>query len=378
MAGKNYYEILGVSKTASEDEIKAAYRKLAKQYHPDLNKGNKEAAEKFKEVNQANEVLSDKNKRTQYDAELEGRAFNFGNGGGFSGFSSGGFDFGEDIMNIFNMFGGGGGARQSAYQARSGADINAKVTISFVEACKGTSKEINITKNEVCVFCNGNGSKDGKHYEKCSKCNGLGKIQYVSDSIFARTTSIRDCNVCNGTGKIIKEKCPACGGKGLTRKNKTLKLEIPAGVDNGVTVRYRGDGDASSFPGGEPGDLLVHINVTPHKFLKRKGADLYSEVPISLYTATVGGTVDIPSLDGVIQTKIPEGTQTGYVVLNRGKGAKARSGYGDLYTTFIVETPKSLSSEQKELMRKLYMDITERQTPKQKAYNSDLSDYYKS
>lgn len=374
MATKNYYDILGVSKTATEDEIKAAYRKLAKQYHPDLNKNNKEAAEKFKEVNQANEILSDKGKREQYDAELEGRSFGGNFGGG--GFSAGGFDFGEDIMNIFNMF-GGGGARQSAYQKNAGADIDARITISFAEACKGTSKEINITKNEQCAYCNGNGSKEGKHFEKCSKCNGLGKIQYVSDSIFARTTSIRDCNVCNGTGKIIKEKCTACAGKGLIRKNKILKIEIPAGVDNGNTVRYRGDGDAPRVPGGEHGDLLVHVSVTPHKFLKRKGADLYSEVPVSMYTAMVGGNVDIPSLDGLISAKIPEGTQTGYVIYTKGKGVKVRNGAGDLYTTVLVETPKNLTNEQKELMRKLYMEITEKQTPRQKTYNADLESFYK-
>lgn len=372
MAGKNYYDILGVSKTATEDEIKAAYRKLAKQYHPDLNKNNKEAAEKFKEVNQANEVLSDKQKREQYDAELEGRAF----GGNFAGGNFGGFDFGEDIMNIFNMF-SGGSSRQTSYQNRNGADIEARISISFVEACKGVYKEINITKNEQCVYCNGNGSKDGKNFEKCGKCNGVGKIQYVSDSIFARTTSVRDCTACNGTGKIIKEKCTACGGKGSIRKNKTLKIEIPAGVDNGNTVRYRGDGDSPKMQGGESGDLLVHISVTPHKFLKRKGADLYSEVPVSLYTATVGGSVDIPSLDGLISAKIPEGTQSGFVLYTKGKGIKTRNGAGDLYTTVIVETPKNLTAEQKEIMRKLYMDITEKQTPRQKTYNSDIDSYYK-
>ena len=369
---ENYYDILGVSKTAADEEIKSAYRRLAKKYHPDLNKDNKEAAEKFKKVNQANEILSDRQKREQYDAELEGRAF----GGGFSGAGGGfsGFDFGEDIMNIFNMF--GGGTRRTT-QNRSGADIQATVNLSFVEACKGVSREINITKNEQCAYCGGNGSKDGKHYEKCSKCNGMGKVQYVSDSIFARTTSVRDCPTCNGTGKIIKEKCTACGGKGAVRKNKTLKIEIPAGVDNGNTVRYRGDGDSSRMPGGEPGDLLVNITVSPHKFLKRKGFDIYSEVPVSLYTATVGGNVDIPSLDGLITTKISEGTQSGYVIYNRGKGIKSRQGIGDLYTTVIVETPKNLTAEQKELMRKLYMDITEKQTPRQKTFNADVESFYK-
>jgi len=371
---KNYYDILGVSKTASEDEIKAAYRKLAKKYHPDLNAKNAEAAEKFKEVNQANEVLSDAKKRAQYDAELEGRFTGFGGGGAgsFSGFS--GFDFGEDIMNIFNMF---GGRQRTETQNRNGADIAVRLTISFVEACKGASKEINIARNERCQTCNGNGSKDGKAFDKCTQCNGMGKVQYVSDSIFARTTSIRDCPSCNGLGKIIKERCVACGGKGLVRKNKALKLDIPAGVDNGNTVRFRNDGDASKFPGGENGDLLVQLTVSPHRFLHRKGADLFCEVPISLYTATVGGEIDIPTLDGTTIVKIPEGTQNGYTICTKGKGAKSRFGWGDLYTTVNIETPKALTSEQKELMRKLYMDITEKQTPKQKAYNLDLENFYK-
>lgn len=373
MEKQNFYEVLGVEKTATADEIKSSYRKLAKKYHPDLNPNNDAAAQKFKEVNEAYETLSDEGKRAQYDAELEGRFAGFG-GSGFD-FSGGGF--GDDIINnIFNMF-TGGGARQGASAQTRGKDISMNLVLTFEEAVKGTKKDISFNKNEACSSCKGTGAKDGKAFDKCPKCKGTGKIQYVSQSLFSQTINVRPCDACGGTGKIIKEKCPDCGGKGFNRKPKNLKVDIPAGVDNDNIVRVRGEGDACPNGAGPNGDLLLNIAVRPHKLLKRKGNDLFCEITVSMMQAVTGGKVEIPYIDGTISQTLPEGVQSGYVLYIRGKGVRSRGVTGDMYVTVSVETPKSLSSSQKEALRKFYAELGDKNTPKTKAFEQSMNEVYR-
>lgn len=358
---KNYYEILGVEKTASEDEIKTAYRNLAKKYHPDLNRGNDEASEKFKEINEAYETLSDSNKRAEYDNPSQ-QGFNFG---GFGG-SSGGF---EDIFDIFSSFTGGGANRRGREQSRQGTDIHISMSLDFVEACKGVHKDVKVVMRERCSECNGNGSKNGTAYTTCSKCGGTGKIQYVSESIFGRTVNARACDECNGTGKKVTEKCTKCKGSGFESKNKTIGLDIPAGVEDGNELSVRGYGNQSKFDGGENGSLIISINVVPHKLLKRKGIDLFVELPVPFIVATIGGTIEVPSLDGTFSQKIPEGTQSGTMLRIRGKGIKQRNGQtGDLYLNVVVEVPKNLSKKQKKMFDDLSEDLDRKQYSKFREY----------
>ena len=374
MAKQNYYEVLGVQKTASADEIKSSYRKLAKQYHPDLNPNNEAAAQKFKEVNEAYETLSDDRKRAQYDAELEGRFSGFGGGGGFD-FSEGGF--GDDIINnIFNMF-TGGGARSGASAPARGKDITMNIVLTFEEAVNGTKKSVSFNRNEACPACKGTGAKGGTAYEKCAKCKGTGKIQFVSQSMFSQTVNLRPCDACGGTGKIIKEKCADCGGKGFHRKPKNLKVDIPSGVDNDNVVRVRGEGDACPNGAGPNGDLLLSVSVRPHKLLKRKGNDLFCEISVSMLQAITGGKVEIPHVDGTFSQTLPEGLQSGYVLYIRGKGVRSRGTTGDMYVTVSVETPKALSTAQKETLRKFYADLNEKNTPKTAQFEKTMAELYK-
>lgn len=372
---KDFYGILGVSKTATDDELKSAYRKLAKKYHPDLNKNDKQAEEKFKEVNEAYEVLSDSKKRQMYDSGAYdmGAGGGFGGGGGgfdFSSFTGGGFD---DILNFF--FSGGRGS--SGVDTR-GEDIEININLSFDEAAKGVKKDISFGKNEQCNTCRGTGAKDGTKFEKCSKCGGTGKIQYVNDGMFRRTVNVRACDACRGTGSKILESCPICASKGYNKKTVTLAADIPAGVDNGTILKYGGEGNASKTPGGISGDLLIAINVTPHKLLKRKNLDLFVEVPVSLTHAITGGKTEIPSAYGKIVYFIPEGTQSGQMFYVKGKGIKASNGRtGDLYITVIIDTPKNMTSEQKKLVKELESKLTDKQQPKVKNFNDIMNNIYK-
>ncbi len=364
---RNYYEVLGVDKNASEADIKSAYRKLAKKYHPDLNQGNDEAMAKFKEVNEAYETLSDSEKRANYDNPRP----NFG--GGFNG-SSGGFGGFEDIFDIFSSFSGGGATRRGGAQSRNGTDINVTLNLTFVEACKGVKKEIKIQKRERCSECRGTGAKNGTEYNTCGKCNGTGKIQYVSDGFFGRQVSYRECPDCNGTGKKIKERCTKCNGSGFETKTKTLTLEIPAGVDDGNVLNVRGNGNQSKYADGMDGNLILSINVSPHKLLKRNGNDLFVELPIPFITATLGGSIEVPSLDGTFSQKVPEGTQSGTVLRIRGKGVKSKNGrVGDLYLNVVVEVPKNLSRAQRKALEALSEDIDRKQYSQYKAYMDKIS-----
>ncbi len=340
---QNYYETLGVDKNASADEIKSAYRKLAKKYHPDLNKDDASAAAKFKEINEAYEVLGDANKKANYDqyGSADGPNPNDFFGGGARG---GGFDF--DLGDIFgNIFGGGGfggrGARSGGFSPIDGQDITMRINLTFEEAVNGVKKEINYTRTEECHDCHGTGARNGTEYTTCSECGGSGYVRYNQDSIFGRITQTGVCKSCNGTGKKIKEKCSTCNGKGSKRGNSSVTITFPAGIDNNQVVTARGYGEAGAR-GGAAGDLQIVVNVADHPILKRDGYDILLDVPLPFTIAMTGGKVIIPSLEGKLELDIPENTQSGTVLKLRGKGVKHLNGNGkgDMKITIKVELPK--------------------------------------
>lgn len=382
---KNYYEVLGVDKKASQDDIKAAYRKLARQYHPDLHPNDEECAKKFKEINEANEVLSDPQKRQQYDYELEnpgaanggfGGFGGFGSGGGFSGSSTGGFGsggFGDIFGDIFGSFMGGG--RGETEEDKQGEDIKLEVELSFLDAAKGCKKDITYSRKEPCSDCRSTGAKNGTQYKTCDKCKGTGTIQYVSGNSIFRSVRQGACDACGGKGKIILEKCPTCGGKGYQRKSTTISLTIPAGADNGSYIRKKGYGEAS-LRGGEPGDLIVVFKVLPHKLFKRKNFDLYIDLPISFATAALGGKVQVPTLDDTVWLDIPEGTQTGKTFTIRGKGINSRLGAGNLNVTVTVEVPSKLTKAEKQRLMDFDSDIELKQYDKMKKYDDAMQALY--
>ena len=376
MAAKNYYEILGVSKTASQDEIKSAYRKLVKQYHPDLHPNDPACAEKFKEINEANEVLSDEKRRKQYDFKLEhpnmggfGGFSGGGAGGGFSGF--GGF---EDIFgDIFGSF--GGGSRTRAQAKSQGEDITVEISLSFLDAAKGCTKDITYTRNQPCASCKGTGAKNGTAYKTCEKCGGTGQVQYVNNSGFFRSVSVRACDECHGTGKKIIDTCPDCKGKGYVRSTTKVTLNIPAGADTGSYMRKRGYGEASRN-GGEAGDLIVVFKVEDSKIFRRKNFDLYVDLPISYKTAALGGKVEVPTIDDTFTYTIPEGTPSGKTFCVRGKGIRGARGSGDLYIVVSVEIPAKLTREQKKLIEELDANLDVKQCEKMKRYKDNLQAMY--
>lgn len=368
----DYYKILGVEKTASQDEIKSAYRKLVKQYHPDLHPGDEKCAEKFKEINEANEILSDPEKRKQYDFELEHPgASSFGGAGGFSGQGFSGF---SDIFgDIFSQFTGGGSRAQ---RNTKGDDVTIEVELSFLDAAKGCRREINYMRKEPCKSCKGNGSKDGTAFKTCDKCQGTGQVQYSAGNGFFRTVSTRACPACGGLGKIILEKCPDCGGKGYNRKQNTVVLDIPAGADTGSYMTKKGAGNASPY-GGECGDLIVLFKVAPHKMLTRKGFDLYVEVPISYKTAVLGGTVKVPTVDNAVDFDVPAGTQSGKTFVMRGKGIQSsRGGTGNLYITVKIEVPTKVGRSQKKMLEDFDDELEIKQYSDIKNYSSNVQSLY--
>lgn len=371
---ENHYKTLGVDKNASANDIKTAYRKLVKQYHPDLNPNNPEAAAKFKEINEANETLSDPQKRAAYDYELANPGMKGFGGGGFSGFggSSGGFGGFSDIFgDIFGSFGGGGNARQD----NTGEDITVTLDLSFLDAAKGSTKEITYSRNEPCETCRSTGAKDGTKYKTCDKCKGSGQVQYVNNSGIFRTVSVRACDACGGSGKKILEACTACSGRGYTKKQTKVKLDIPAGADTGSYMRKRGFGEASKT-GGAAGDLIVVFNVLPHKIFRRKGKDLYVELPISYKSAVLGGKVAVPHLDETFTFNIPEGTQSGKVFYIKGKGIRARNGTGDMYITVFIEVPSKISRDQKKKLQDFNEAVEEKQYQKIKQFRENVESLY--
>ena len=355
MAKKDYYESLGVAKDASEEEIKKSYRRLAMKHHPDRNPGDKASEEKFKEIKEAYEVLSDSKKRAMYDRfGHEGMAGAQGFGGGGAG--PGGFDFnnmgdmGDILGNIFEGVFGRGGNRGSRQQSNvhRGADLGYRLTITLEEAFFGTEAKITIPSWRACDECKGSGAKKGTSADTCKTCKGTGQV-YIQQGFF---TIQQTCHVCHGAGKVIKDPCSKCRGQGRIHEQKTLAVKVPQGVDTGDRIRLTGEGEAG-LHGGPPGDLYVEINVKEHNIFKRDGNDLYNEVPISFVTAAVGGELEIPTLDGKVILKIPAETQSGKVLRLRGKGIKGtHGGIGDLFCTVVVETPIKLNAEQKELLHK--------------------------
>ncbi len=371
---KNYYDILGVDKKATPEEIKSAYRKLAMKYHPDRNQGDAAAAEKFKEINEANETLSDQQKRAAYDYELEHPGM-----GGFGGFGGGGFSGGgfEDISDIFSsFFGGGFGGSTRSTKSAVGEDIQREMTLSFMDAAKGCSKTVSYTRNEPCAACHGIGAKDGTAYDTCGKCQGKGIIQQVQNTMFGRTIRQVVCPDCGGSGRRIKEKCPDCKGKGSQRKETTVRLDIPAGVDTGSYMKKRMMGQAAPN-GGTPGDLIVVFRVEPHKIFTRERFDLKIDLPISYKTAALGGVVKVPTVDETFDFTIPEGTQSGTVFTVRGKGIKSlRNGTGNLIIRVIVEIPTKLSKDQKKEIEKLDAELELKQCDRMRRYSDNVESLY--
>ena len=353
---RDYYEVLGVTKGASEDEIKKAFRKLAKQYHPDLHPGDKDCEEKFKEVNEAYEVLSDPDKKSRYDQfGHAGVDPNFGAGAGAGGF--GGFGGFSDISDIFEgFFGGFGGSsrRANPNAPRRGQDISASVTIEFMEACKGKRISIRINRLEKCPECGGSGSEKGSSVKACTECHGTGRVQVQQRTPFGAITSEQVCSRCGGKGKIIEKPCPECSGRGSVRKAVTREIDIPAGINNGQTLRVSGAGDCG-VNGGANGDLNVTVYVKSDKMFERDGYDIWTEVPITYAQATLGAEITVPTIDGKVKYTVPAGTQTHTVFRLKGKGIKKlnRSDFGDHYVRVMVEIPKNLTKEQENRLREV-------------------------
>ena len=352
---RDYYEVLGVDKNASETEIKRAYRKVAKKYHPDMNPGDKEAEEKFKEAAEAYEVLSDPEKKSKYD-QFGHAAFEQG-GGGAGGF--GGFDFGGDMGDIFgdifgDFFGGGrrgGDARRNG--PRQGANLRAGVRITFDDAIRGVDKELEITLKEECKTCNGSGAKPGTSPETCPKCKGTGQVVFTQQSMFGTVRNVQTCPDCNGSGQIIRNKCSDCSGTGYIKVRKRIKVPIPAGIDNGQSVRIREKGEPG-INGGPRGDLLVNVTVSRHPKFQRQEYDIYSTEPITFAQAALGGTIKIDTVDGPYEYTLKPGTQTDTTIRLKGKGVPSlrnKSVRGDHYVDLVVQTPTGLSADAKEALR---------------------------
>lgn len=352
MEKRDYYEVLGISKDASEQEIKKAYRKMAMKYHPDKNQGNKESEEQFKEVNEAYEVLSDPQKRRTYDQF--GHAGFSGGGFGQGGFSGGqGFGGFEDMFgDIFgDMFGGGSrGSRKNG--PRKGADMRLRMELKFEEAAFGVEREISIQREEECDACHGSGAKPGTNSNTCPTCKGSGEVRQTTRTPFGNMMNVAQCPNCNGAGTIIEHKCDTCSGQGRVRKAKKLNVKIPAGVDDGATIKMSSEGQLG-LKGGPRGDLYIIINVIPHKLFERDGYNVYLEMPITFVQAALGDEVEVPTLDGKVKYKIPEGTQSGTVFRLRGKGIQhlRSSQRGDQLIRVNVEVPKKLSDKQKDLLK---------------------------
>ena len=346
---RDYYEVLGVSRQASDSEIKSAYRKLAKKYHPDINPGDKEAEVKLKEASEAYAVLSDADKKRQYD-QFGHAAFEGGAGGG--GFDFSGMDMGDIFGDIFGDFFGGGRSRAQSNGPMKGQNVRTTVRITFEEACFGIDKEIDITLKEECSNCHGTGAKPGTSPETCSKCGGKGQVVFTQQSLFGVVRNVQSCPDCRGTGKIIKSKCTDCSGTGYVSKRKKISVSIPAGIDNGQCVRIRDKGEPG-VNGGSRGDLLVEVLVSRHPLFQRQDRDIYSTAPVTFVQAALGGDVHIKTIDGEVIYNVKPGTQTDTRVRLRNKGVPSlrnKQVRGDHYVTLVVQVPTQLTQEQKDIL----------------------------
>ena len=349
---RDYYEVLGVSKTASDDEIKKAFRAMAKKYHPDMHPGDKEAEEKFKEAQEAYAVLSDADKRRQYD-QFGHAAFD-GTGGGAGGFDFSGMDMGDIFGDIFGDFFGGGTRRRSNDGPMKGQNLRTSIRITFEEAVFGCEKEIEMVLKDECKTCHGSGAKPGTSPETCPKCGGKGKVVFTQQSFFGTVQNVQSCPDCNGTGKIVKEKCPDCRGTGYIAGKKKIQVSIPAGIDNGQSVRIREKGEPG-INGGPRGDLLVEVVVSRHPVFQRQDMNIYSTAPISYAQAALGGEIRINTVDGDVLYEVKPGTQTDTRIRLKGKGVPSlrnKAVRGDHYVTLVVQVPTGLSGEAKEALRK--------------------------
>ena len=387
---RDYYEVLGVDRNADDAALKKAYRALAKKYHPDMNPGDKEAEKKFKEASEAYAVLSDAEKRRQYDqfghAAFEGGAG--GAGGGFGGFDFSGADFGDIFGDIFgDLFGGGRRGGRAGNGPMQGANIRKGVRITFEEAVFGCEKELEVVIKDPCTTCNGTGAKPGTSPETCQKCGGKGQVVYTSQSFFGTVQNVQTCPDCHGTGKIIKEKCSDCAGTGYVASKKTIQVSIPAGIDNGQSIRIRGKGEPGTN-GGPRGDLLVEVTVSRHPVFGRQDMHIFSTAPISFAQAALGGDVRIKTVDGDVLYNVKPGTKTDTKVRLKGKGVPSHRNKqvrGDHYVTLVIQTPEKLSAEAKEALRKfdaltgntLNQDIDSEKTDKKKGKKKGFMDKLK-
>lgn len=372
---RDYYEVLGVQRSASKDELKKAYRRLARQYHPDVNRENG-ASERFKEINEAYEVLADDDKRAAYDrfghAGVQG-------GAGFSGFDAGGFGGFADIFEEF--FGGGLGNRRRRSGPRRGADLRYDLTITFEEAVFGIEKEVDITRPEICHECNGSGAEPGSSPERCSTCNGSGEVRRVQQSILGSFVNVTTCPNCQGSGEVITQPCKACNGRKQVQRTRSIKVKIPAGVDNDTQIRLTGEG-GPGVNGGPPGNLYVVINVQRHPFFQRRDSDIFLDMQINVAQAALGDEISIPTIDGEESLTIPPGTQSGAVFRLRGKGVprldrSGRGSYvgrGDQHIIIQVAIPKKLNDEQKKLFKELARSLGKEVVPQERGFFDQIKD----
>ncbi len=376
---RDYYEVLGVQKGASADEIKKAYRQAAKKYHPDLNKDNPEAAaEKFKEANEAYEILSDDQKRAAYDQYGHaGVDPNAGFGGGGFGGGFGGFDMGDIFDSFFGGGFGGGSSRRAQNGPRRGNDIQHQVVLDFKEAAFGVDKEIEISRVEECDECHGSGCANGSKPETCSTCHGTGQVKSAQRTVLGNIVTQRTCSACGGRGSIIKNPCPKCSGKGRVRRKRVINVKIPAGIDEGQVIPMRGDGDKGAM-GGPSGDLFIAVKIKPNDFFKREGTTVKCEIPITFVQATLGCEIEIPTIDGYVKYTIPEGTQTDTVFKIKGKGIPSIRGYGrgEQLVTVKVEVPKNLSHRQKDLLREFDKEVSGNCYKQSKSWKDKIKDFF--
>ena len=354
---RDYYEVLGVDRGADDATLKKAYRKLAKKYHPDMNPGDKEAEQKFKEATEAYGILSDPEKRKAYDqfghAAFENGGGGAGGFGGFDGFNFNGGDMGDIFGDIFGDLFGGGRSRRANNGPMKGANLRAVVHITFQEAVFGCEKELELTLKDTCKTCGGNGAKPGTSPETCPKCNGSGQVVYTQQSMFGMVRNVQPCPDCNGTGKIIKEKCPECRGTGFTSERKKISVSIPAGIDDGQSIRIREKGEPGTN-GGPRGDLLVEVQVARHPIFQRQDMNIFSTAPITYAQAALGGAIRINTVDGEVEYEVKPGTQTDTKIRLKGKGVPSlrnKNVRGDHYVTLVVQVPTKLSEEAKEALR---------------------------
>ena len=378
MPQKDYYKTLGLQKNASADEIKSAYRKLAKQYHPDLHPGDNEAAEKFKEVNEAYSVLGDADKRKRYDnGEFDmgaGAGFNPFGGGGAGGFTATGFD---DIFDMFSdAFGFGGSSRRQKRANYGGDDLTQTVELTFMESVLGCNKTITYNRAEKCPDCGGSGAKSDAHTKVCDKCGGSGQVRQTYSTFFGTQVTVAPCDKCGGTGTVVTEHCKTCGGKGVLNKKASISVNIPAGVNHGEMFKVAGAGNAVKGKNSRSGNLNLIVSVKPSKVFRRENFDLHVNVPISFAIAVCGGEVEIPSPDGVFIYNVPAGTGNGHTVHFGGKGVKTSRGAGNLHVTFVVEVPKNVTNAQKQKLKDFERDCNLKNYSQKKEFMDEVSKLY--